>query len=279
MSKRWISVLITVLAVMLLTGCNADKKAVTESAEGFLNALVNNDMDAASTYATEEFMNSDTMKLMDPEYLSDSFYAAMNVDKEDLDETAHAAVDEYVKSVVEKAYQSYEVQDVKIQEDTAAVTCRITLGYDPDASSGIPDSTRQLISQYQTDHYDELITIYTDEGEKAMFRKLYSDLIPIVIGQMKEQLESAEPSEEKTILTLEKRDGKWLVTDLEENRPNAGAGSTASEESAAAASTAGPAEYADESVTSSTAEYATEEEPAQADTAATAQSTEGETGE
>ena len=37
MSKRLISVLVTVFTVMLLaTGCNSDQKAVTESVEGFL---------------------------------------------------------------------------------------------------------------------------------------------------------------------------------------------------------------------------------------------------
>ena len=41
MSKRLITVLVTVFSVMLLaTGCNSDKKAVTESVEGFLNAMV-----------------------------------------------------------------------------------------------------------------------------------------------------------------------------------------------------------------------------------------------
>ena len=182
MSRRLISVLVTVFTVMLFaTGCNSDQKAVTESVEGFLNAMVANDMEKASQYATEDFMKSDTMKLMQPDYLA------------------------------------------------AAVTARITLGYNPDASSNVSDDTGDLINAYQTEHYDELITIYTEEGEKAMNKKIYNDLIPIVISKMQEALESSEPSEEKTILSLVKKDGKWLVTDLEENRPGAAAGDTAAE--------------------------------------------------
>ena len=191
MSRRLISVLVTVFTVMLFaTGCNSDQKAVTESVEGFLNAMVANDMEKASQYATEDFMKSDTMKLMQPDYLADTFY---------------------------------------VQEETAAVTARITLGYNPDASSNVSDDTGDLINAYQTEHYDELITIYTEEGEKAMNKKIYNDLIPIVISKMQEALESSEPSEEKTILSLVKKDGKWLVTDLEENRPGAAAGDTAAE--------------------------------------------------
>ena len=59
MSKRLITILLTVFTVMLLTGCNGDQKAVSETAEGFLTAMVNNDLDAAGQYASEEFMNSE----------------------------------------------------------------------------------------------------------------------------------------------------------------------------------------------------------------------------
>ena len=219
MSKKLITVLLTVLTVLILTGCNTDKKAVTETAEGFLNAMVSNDMKAASQFATEDFMNSKTMKLMDPEYLADTFYAAMGVEKEDMGEEAQKAVDEYVRKVISKAYKSFEIQDTKVMEETAAVTAKITLGYDPGASSGQSEETLDLIKQYQSEHYDELIAIYKDEGEKAMYKKMYNDLIPIVIGRMQEELENGAPSDEKTVLSLAKIDKKWLVLQRGRNMP------------------------------------------------------------
>ena len=243
MSRKLITLLLTALTILVLTGCNGEKKAVTETAEGFLNAMVNNDMDAAAQYATEDFMNSKTMKLMDPDYLAETFYTAMGVSKEDMDEEAQKAVDEYVGKVVEKAYKSFEIQDIKIQEDKASVTAKITLGYDPEASSKLSDETVALIRDYQSEHYDELIAIYTDEGESAMYKKIYSDLIPIVIGKMQEELESSTPSDEKTVLSLEKIDKKWLVTNLEENRPQSAAQQT-TEEAAAAVSTSAETEHA-----------------------------------
>ena len=243
MSRKLITMLLTALTILVLTGCNGEKKAVTETAEGFLNAMVNNDMNAAAQYATEDFMNSKTMKLMDPDYLAETFYTAMGVSKEDMDEEAQKAVDEYVGKVVEKAYKSFEIQDIKIQEGKASVTAKITLGYDPEASSKLSDETVALIRDYQSEHYDELIAIYTDEGESAMYKKIYSDLIPIVIGKMQEELESSTPSDEKTVLSLEKIDKKWLVTNLEENRPQSAAQQT-TEEAAAAVSTSAETEYA-----------------------------------
>lgn len=253
MSRKLITVLLTALTVLILTGCNGDKKAVTETAEGFLNAIVNNDMDAAAQYATEDFMNSKTMKLMDPDYLAETFYTAMGVQKEDMDEEAQKVVDEYVGRVVDKAYKSFEIQDIKVQENKAGVTAKITLGYDPESSSKLSDDTRAMIKDYQSEHYDELIAIYTDEGESAMYKKIYNDLIPIVIGKMQEELESSAPSDEKTILSLEKIDKKWLVTNLEENRPQSASAET-TQEAAAAATTSAVTESAADSSTEAAAE-------------------------
>ena len=94
-----------------------------------------------------------------------------------------------------------------------------------------------------------------------MYKKIYNDLIPIVIGKMQESLESSEPSEEKTILSLVKKDGKWLVTDLEENRPGAVAGNTA-EEAVEAGDTTVEAAEAGNTVEEAAAEATTQEETA-----------------
>ena len=236
MSKKWITVLVTALTVLLLTGCNANQKAVTEAADGFLTALTNNDREAAAQFASGEFMESDTMLFMEPQHLSDAFYAYMGVDKEELSEEAVKAVDDYVNELVTRAYQSYEIQDVKVQKDQASVTCKIVLGYDPDTAVKISEQTEEMIDQYQTEHYDELIDIYIEEGEKAMYRKLYNDLIPIVIGEMHAQIKSGSTSEEKTVLTLSKVDKNWIVTAVDEERHSA-AEAVSAQEAAAAADT------------------------------------------
>ena len=245
MSKKWITVLVTALTVLLLTGCNANQKAVTEAADGFLTALTNNDREAAAQFASGEFMESDTMLFMEPQHLSDAFYAYMGVDKEDLSEEAVKAVDEYVNELVTRAYQSYEIQDVKVQKDQASVTCKIVLGYDPDTAVKISEQTEEMIDRYQTEHYDELIDIYIEEGEKAMYRKLYNDLIPIVIGEMHAQIKSGSTSEEKTVLTLSKVDKNWIVTAVDEERHSAAEAVSAQEAAAAADTSAENAGTAD----------------------------------
>ena len=258
MSKKWITVMLTAFSVLMLAGCGMNRKAVTETADSFLTAIVNNDKETAAQFASEDFMKSEAMQFMDPQHLSESFYAAMGIDKEELDEEAVKAVDAYVDELVTRAYQSYEIQDVKVQKDTASVTARITLGYDPDASSAISEETQELIDQYQKEHYDELVNVYIEEGEKAMYKKLYNDLIPIVIGKLHEQIESGGTSEEKTVLTLSKIEKTWIVTALEENRPSAAEAVSAQE--AAAAEDAGQDSTAAENAEagSTEAEYAVE---------------------
>ncbi|MBP3881644.1 MAG: hypothetical protein J6E40_05685, partial [Lachnospiraceae bacterium] len=66
--------------------------------------------------------------------------------------------------------------------------------------------------------------------------------------------------EEKTILSLVKKDGKWLVTELEENRPGAAAGNTAEEAAAAVNTAEGTAEAG--TAQEAAAEAATQEETA-----------------
>ena len=263
MGRKWITALLTLMTVLLLTGCNSDQKDITEATEGFLNAIVNNDMETAAQYATEDFMNSDAMKITDAGILADEFFEAIGIAREDISEESAKVVDEYMALVIEKAYKDYEIQDIKIQEGKASVTAKITLGYDPDSPITITDETNEVIKQYQSDHYDELLEIYAEQGEKEMNKKLYSDLIPIIIGDMQKRLEEASPAEEKTILSLEKIDGKWLVTDLVENRPQpeavqetdtaqtaqeAEAEESSVQESSAAGTTSGAYEYADEGI-------------------------------
>ena len=269
MGRKWITALLTLVTVLLMTGCNSDQKDITEATEGFLGAIVKNDMETAAQYATEDFMNSDAMKITDSKILADEFFEAIGIAREDISGESAKVVDDYMALVIEKAYKDYEIQDIKIQGNTASVTAKIILGYDPDSPITITDETNEVIKQYQTDHYDELLEIYAEQGEKEMNKKLYSDLIPIIIGDMQKRLEEASPAEEKTILSLEKIDGKWLVTDLVENRPQpeavqeAGTGETDeeashkesdNEESAAAGTTSGSHEYADEGITDTESE-------------------------
>lgn len=217
----------TVIAVTaMLTGCNSEQKAVQETTEKFLQALVDSDLDVLAECSTPELMQSDEMKLLDKENLANSFYEAIGVEKEDLSEEAVKAVDIYVDRVVDSVYKDYKVGDIKIQGDTASVTTEITLGFDPNEESSLSDSTMEEIEKYRTEHYDELVDLYVEQGEKALYQKIYDDLIPIIVTKMEEELAGSNDTVESTILTLKKIDGVWKVTELLETAETSAEGET-----------------------------------------------------
>lgn len=227
MKKRCLIWIITIaMAAVLLSGCG-EQRSVKNAAEGFLKGLVDSDAEEAGKYASADFMAGEQMTFLDTDRLENSFYESMGVSKEDLDETAQKTVSDYIALVAENAYKSYEVGDIKIQDNTAYATTQITLGYDPETSSEIPDEVQEEIEEYQSEHYDELVQTYVDDGEEAMYRTLYNGLIPIIIGDMQKQVDGSSEKTEKAILTLEKTDsGEWLVTAMEEDPADSGSGST-----------------------------------------------------
>ena len=169
MNKKWLVWLISfITAAVLLTGCGADQKEVRETTERFMQALVDSDLETAKQYATKELIASEEMRLLDKENLETSFYDAIGVKRESLGEEAQKAVSEYVSDVVDKAYQSYEIGDIKIQGDTASVTTKVTLGFDPDAESNLAETAQEEINSYQTENYEDLVNVYIEEGETAL---------------------------------------------------------------------------------------------------------------
>ena len=103
MGRKWITALLTLVTVLLMTGCNSDQKDITEATEGFLGAIVKNDMETAAQYATEDFMNSDAMKITDSKILADEFFEAIGIAREDISEESAKVVDDYMALVIEKA--------------------------------------------------------------------------------------------------------------------------------------------------------------------------------
>ena len=255
MNKKWLVWLISfIAAAVLLTGCGADQKEVRETTESFMQALVDSDLETAKQYATKELIASEEMRLLDKENLETSFYDAIGVKRESLGEEAQKAVSEYVSDVVDKAYQSYEIGDIKIQGDTASVTTKVTLGFDPDAESNLAETAQEEINSYQTENYEDLVNVYIEEGETALYNKLYNDLLPIIAAKMKDELDNSSSKEESTILTLKNTDEGWKVTQLQEAVTDA-------EESDAAQETASTSQAADAAQeTASTSQAAEEEE-------------------
>ena len=134
------------------------------------------------------------------------------------------------------------------------MTTKVTLGFDPDAESNLAETAQEEINSYQTENYEDLVNVYIEEGETALYNKLYNDLLPIIAAKMKDELDNSSSKEESTILTLKNTDEGWKVTQLQEAVTDA-------EESDAAQETASTSQAADAAQeTASTSQAAEEEE-------------------
>ncbi len=217
MKKRLMTCLVvTLLTIALLTGCG--RSEVRKTAEGFLQGIMDGDVDAVSVYATEELMNSGTLVFADREELKAQLYEQLGVSEEDLSEEAIASVDNYVDIIVQNVIKEYEITSVSVKKRVGTVKADIVKGYDPDEEIDLMDEEELLddIAVYQSEHFDELVEIYTKSGEEAMRREMYNGMVPIVLDGMAQRLEEMDDIQQTTTITVEKIDKQWKVTGFDE---------------------------------------------------------------
>ena len=68
-----------------------------------------------------------------------------------------------------------------------------------------------------TDHQSELLSIYQSEGQTKAMTKMINDVLPDLMDMLADKIntEAAGTTDEDTVLTLEQKDDKWLVTKME----------------------------------------------------------------
>ena len=69
-----------------------------------------------------------------------------------------------------------------------------------------------LMTTYQEEHMDELISININDGNEAMMNKLFDDLMPEIMGIMKKSYDSYTPEDVNITFTLEKQNDIWMIT-------------------------------------------------------------------
>ena len=72
----------------------------------------------------------------------------------------------------------------------------------------------EIVESYIAAHEDELVEAAQAEDETALMKRIYNGILPDVMRRMSGLLQSAEAVSENVILTVEKVDGKYKVTDI-----------------------------------------------------------------
>lgn len=217
----WVTAAMVTLAAGTLVGCgNRDEKDIRAAGEGMLQGWVDGDWTEISEYGTEDFLNSSKMDNFNLERSEESFYEEIGVAKDDLDESSQEAVTAYLEDFSKEFIESYEITDVSEDEDdgSGTVYATVVLAFDPDViDTDDNEELQKLSDDYLAEHQDELVTVYTTEGEEGMYRKIYNDLIPDIMKVYREITDAADSYTEAVELTVEKQDdGAWLVSDYQE---------------------------------------------------------------
>lgn len=204
--------LITCLG-LLFGGCGSDKDSVSDTADTFLQAAMDCDLETVSQYCAENVLTDIGLNALSPEYAESIIYTNLQIEKDSLSETSKQAVSEFCNYYSGQIIQNYTLGEITVENNIATLNATVTThNLDSISTDAFHEDLNQLMTKYQDEHMEELISVNLTDGNDAMMNKLFDDLMPDIMAVMKKSYDSY-PSEEVTIeFTFEKTDDKWLIT-------------------------------------------------------------------
>lgn len=210
---------LTVISCLFLTftGCGqSDVKNITATAETFLQATMDCDIETASSTCQSTVLSAIGLDALSVEHVENIIYTNMQIEKEALSEKSQKAVSDFSTYYSDNLIQNFSISDASVSNDIGLVNATITT-YSIDALSSLSNeifktNLKNLMTQYEEEHKSELISISLNEGQDAMMNKIFDDLMPDIMELMKQSYSSYTPEEVKIILTLEKTEDTWIIT-------------------------------------------------------------------
>ena len=207
------AIMAMLLATGMLTGCaNKEKEEVQETVDQFMQVLASGDFSTASDYCTEDVMN-DT-GITELENLGKVFYQSLGLSKKDLSDTAQKSVTNFATKMKEDFITDYTITATEITDEKTTVNVNVTYGYNPDELSEIDISKKlkSITSDYMKKNKTSLTKLYINKGEKALQKKVYSDILPDALTAYSDAVEKLGEAKQELQFELEEKDGKWTIT-------------------------------------------------------------------
>lgn len=214
--KLYTLTLVTVLC-LFFSGCGKnDEKAVLETTNTFLQAAMDCDTETVTKYCSESVLTELGLNAIAPEVAENIIYENIQIDKNSLSEESQKSVNDFCTYYSNNIIQAFNVLDATVEDGIGTVNATLTT-YNHDALSSLSgDSFKEdlstLISNYQEEHMDELISINLNEGNESMMNKVFDDLMPEIMAAMKKSYDSYSSEEVSITLTLEKTEDTWMIT-------------------------------------------------------------------
>ena len=213
--KKFFALLLAVVLAFSVAACGEAKapdrtEAIRTAADGFLSAIESGDFEKVSEFASEEVMDDFNLDQLDG--MVDSFFNEMGVDSSAIDESVKEKLNSFVETMKENFLTSYEIKDVSEKDGKGIVKADLSLGFNFDEiqNMDLSSALEGIVSDYMTEHRAELVELAGDEA--ALMSKVITDLAPVMLDKYSEEMLATGGGTEEVILTLEEKDGKWLVT-------------------------------------------------------------------
>ncbi len=221
MKKRKIVLLVLslLLIVSFLAACGGEKdpELITAAATGILDGIKTADSEEIRKYSLDSVMNDEDLAVFDAAAVEENIYQSLGVGKEILDPAVQEQITELCERMSGSFLKDYKLGDPQIGEDgNASIEADVTYGYEVKAvlsGQEMNEKLDEFMGSYQEQNKDTLLDLYMNEGEEAMYRKVYNDLMPQIVSALNAEMENASPASQKMKLTLQKKDGEWKVTD------------------------------------------------------------------
>ena len=187
-------ILSTIATLLLLAGCGMHASSKAQKAgDSFLTAMIDGDFDAMEKYADPALFEGDgeIYAISEIQTFVRQISQTLIEKNGSVSDSAKQELQTFVDRLMEDLVMSYELLGDKMTDDQKyRMKTTITYGFDPDT---IPD-------------LDAAKKLKKADGEE--------DLADI-LGSCEEKILATDEVTKSVILTVEKKDGDWLVTSME----------------------------------------------------------------
>lgn len=213
--KKVFALLLTILLACSMAACGEAKtpdrtEAIRTAADGFLAAVEAGDIEKVAEFASEDVMEDFNLDQLDG--MIDSFFTEAGIDPSTVDESVKEKLNSFVDTMKENFLLSYDIKDVSEKDGKGVVKADLNLGYNLDEirNMDLQGDLEGIVSEYMNEHMAELLVLSGDQA--ALMNKVITDLAPVMLDKYSAEMLATDGGTEEVTLTLEEKDGKWLVT-------------------------------------------------------------------
>lgn len=204
--------LAAILGVTLLfaAGCsNPETDAVKKTAENFLKAQQEGDLDQSAKYTTDSV--SDDMGTVKDVKEAMSVYEATGVSKDSLNDFVNDMLKAYGM-----VWEKYEIGNVKVDGKKATVMAKVTgISMNTWKKTMTVNLGAEVAKQWAQDHVSEIQDYLKDHTQEEAAAWIMDQVLPEAGDEALNRLKKAERETSDYRLSLEKNGDDWKISNLE----------------------------------------------------------------